>query len=283
MRVKVGFSNPEIMIKIAEESAKNSLSKSTFVENAIQLYLKNHTDDKVTLGFGKYFRKGERLQVKFKNEKTINLIKEHAEKHKVSKSQLIEFILNKHLNHQITNNKNEKSSKLKKNIFNCSPQIYIENNKKKYVNSLNSRFMNIIIRSRSLSLSNLNKAYIKEIKTDLVFTLKSELTNKREHPNGFYYLVLVNEARLISKKTIIKEHKDKISTINKNEYIYIFEINYMIVKLAKITYKTENNLKKLNVFIFERDNFLEKSSKYLDLNTIKYISKKEKQKLSTYR
>lgn len=274
MRVKIGFSNSEIMVKVAEESAKNNLSKSQFIENVVQLYFKHHTDEKVTLGFGKYFRKGERLQANFKNEKTINLIKEYAEKYKTSKSQLIEFILNKHLNSQNTNNKNKKVSKFQKNIFGRIFYFYNENGRRKPEELLINSSLNIVIRSRSLSLSDLNKSYLKEIKTDLVFTLTSELTNKKENFNGFYYLVLVNEAKLVSKKAIIKENKDKTKTINKNEYIYNFKINYMVVKVARITYE-KNNSKNLNLLIFERDGFLEKSSKYLDLNTIKYISKKK--------
>ncbi len=208
MRIKIGFSNPDIMIKIVEKSIKMNLSKSQFVENTVRKYFEHNADENVTLGFGKYFRKGERLQVNFKDEKLIKLIEIHAKKYNIPKSKLIDYILNRYLN-----SKNEKKEKFQRNIFSRRFHFYIKNNKKTRLELLEEGNLNINIASRSLSLSKLNKAYNKEIKTTLALTLENGLTNDKLSPNGFYYLTLVNEAKVISRRLIIKEKITK----NKNE------------------------------------------------------------------
>ncbi|MEY0674029.1 hypothetical protein AB7280_19585 [Providencia rettgeri] len=291
MRINLGFENSKIIERITVDAEAQNLSKSQIVENLIDKYFKVTPKNQVFLS-PKGFRKNERLQVTFKNESLVILIKKHSEKYKISKPKIIEAILEKHFHPEVSDIvKNTKidNEKFKSNVF--SSIITFQNKNKKIKEpAYNAYTLTLTIRSRSLSLKTLNTSYLKEIKINLLFDLN--LQKKENEHNLFCYIILVNKAKLISKKLIYQEtdftekacenynnaNIKRITTkngIDKNEHIYIFDINYVIVKIAKVTKTMENNIEKLNIVQFWKDGFLTNKIKNIDLTKIEYVSKRK--------
>lgn len=294
MRINLGFDNSKIIERITVDAEAQNLSKSQIVENLIDKYFKVTPKNQVILS-PKGFRKSERLQVTLKNESLVILIKKHSEKYKISKPKIIEAILEKHFHSEISDivkNTKTNNEKFNSNVF--SPIITFQyKNKKIKEPAYNSYTLPLTIRARSLSLEKLNKSYLAEIKINLLFHLN--LNNEKTKHNLFCYIVLVNEAKLISKKLIYQEtdtienayenayendHIDNIKKLTKkngiykNEYLYTFDINYVIIKIAKITKTMEDNIEKINIITFEKDSYLTNEIKNIDLTKIEYVSKR---------
>ncbi|CAK9884390.1 MAG: hypothetical protein XXXJIFNMEKO3_00775 [Candidatus Erwinia impunctatus] len=185
-----GFKHSEIIERIVSEAEEQKISKSQFIENTVTAYFKHHQNDRIKLGIGRKTQRSHRLQVVFKNEELVALIKNHSKKYAISKSKIIEFILGQYLD--VKNNEIENNNKTRQNF---SSNIFIHtiltedklNNRRYKKLNFDIREIDLEIKSRSLSLSILNKSYLNEIKNRLIFN--PDLNSEKTRTDNFCYVI----------------------------------------------------------------------------------------------
>lgn len=279
-------------------------SKSEFIEKVIMTYFTYHKKDEVKLSFRRRVQKSKRLNVIFNDEKIVALITRYSKKYTLSKSKLIEFILGKYFeenNINITPNPNL-DDEIKKYFESDITQQTIRH---RYKNGEKTRLLsdlifqhgtvNLDIQSDSLSLADLNKAYNKEIKFRLISN--QELNNENIDTEGLCYVVLVKNALLIKRGLIYRKiQKDSfihdennlnnkkvqiVPSTKKNKYIYSFQIDYVILKIAKIIRRKTNDSHQLSIIPFDKKAVLERSSKFIDIASIEYVSRNKQKNYQT--
>lgn len=278
-RLYLNLSNQEIINQISRSAICKNLSKSKLMESIISRYFELYENEKIVYRLDRIMKNTRKLNLTFNDESIIKKINIKAQESHLSKSMLVEYIIKKMGIDKINKDNNSIHYKIKKYFdtkIGLEVAITKKNDKMWGAICFVPNSVEIELFANSISLSDLNKAYMKKIKEKMKYI--SQEDNRIFDVDGLLYLVLIESVELVD--TIIIDHNTlTLKTVKYKKYFYRFLVIFRVIKMAKIlidkTNNAQNDRLKLSALHYNKSISTELFN-LIDFSSVEYKLDKEK-------